>query len=216
MQQLDPDPPKIKDFSFHRDSTYRWLKTDVEGTIDHLDKIEKGFAVFRSGRKCNLELLQEFMDPVSAGPDMTIANKQKYDSLTAGLAVEESAPKHPEQLPGLQNEFTDADLKTKAPVKITPATKTQVHKPEVKEKSKTPVRLILDSNKSSIELKTTLSIVTAIPDEDIFRVLKNSFPDDDVLGEIAEKILSEMDIDQIVKDLKTNIKGNLGDRYTTQ
>lgn len=212
MQQLDPDPPKIKDFSFHKDSTYRWLKTDVEGTVEHLDKIEKGFAVFRSGRKCNLELLQEFMDPVSAGPDKSAENKARFDSLTAGLAVEESIPSHPEQLPGLQNEFTDTELKTPPQVKVKPS-RVVKEIPKPVQKSKSPVRLILDSNKSSMTLKSTLEIETIIPDKDIFRVLKNSFPDSDILDEVADKILSEMDTIEIIKELKEMIKSNLSITY---
>ena len=213
MQQLDPEPPKIKDFSFHKDSIYRWLKTDVSGTDEILDTIKSGFAIFKSGRKCNLELLQEFMDPISAGPDMTAQNKAKFNALTAGLEVEVVQAKHPEQLPGLQNEFTDDDLKQKPTIKKIPPTQQTIPVPVPVEKPKSPVRMILDSNKASMKLGTTLEIETTIPNEDIYRVLKNSFPDNDVLGEIAEKILSEMDTETILAELKEMIKNNLGNRY---
>jgi hypothetical protein len=213
MQQLDPDPPKIKDFSFHKDSIYRWLKTDVSGTDERLLKIENGFAVFQSGRKCNLQLLQEFMDPISAGPDMTAQNKANYNSLTAGLQVESAQPKHPEQLPGFANEFTDPELKTQSQVKVKPS-RVVKEIPKPVQKPKSPVRLILDSNKSSMTLKSTLEIDTIIPDKDIFRVLKNSFPDSDILDEVAEKILSEMDTKEIIEELKEMIKSNLSTTYS--
>ena len=211
------DQHEIKNFSFFPDSVYRWIKTDNIGTDEYLNRIHNGFAEFRSGNKCNIDLLQEMMDPISTGPDKSIENKQAFDSLTAGLSVEESTAVHPEQNPGLRNEFTDVEFlpTTNTNGLVTPD-QTIIGTPasKIKADTKSPVRLILDSNKSEVDMHTTLDLNILVPGTSIIHILKVSFPDNNVIEEIVDKVISEMDTDSIINELKSMVRTNLAAKYS--
>lgn len=204
---------KPKDFKFFPGSVYRWIKTEQAGLDETLVEVKNGFVIFKSGRKCSLGVLQEMMDPIKAGVDNTAEIKAMQNKLTAGLAVEESSPKNPEDIPGLKNEYSDSfeDL-PKPEIKVTKPPVRQV-KPKVEEKPKSPVRLVLDGNKSTEKMTIKYEFEIDAPTKDIVNVLKNSFPDNNILDEVTDLLISSFNNDKVIDELKKFVKDLVKDRY---
>lgn len=197
-------PSQPKDFSFFPGSKYEWIKTENSGWVEELIEVKNGFAIFKTGRRCSLSALQESMTPISAGPDNTAEIKARNANLTKGLAVEPAISKTPEQIPELRNEYSDAlDIP-----KIT--TEPKVNKVV---KTKSPVGLVLESNKSIDSVKVSCNVTIDLPQKAIYDVLNASFPDSDIAKEITDLVFDKMDKKTIIRMLMDEMVKTIKNRY---
>tara|TARA_Y100000385_G_scaffold60499_1_gene58953 strand:- start:2230 stop:2910 length:681 start_codon:yes stop_codon:yes gene_type:complete len=216
---LLPPNTEIKNFSFFPDSKHEWIKGEDAGNIDSVVKVIDGFVVYKSGRRCNLDILQEFLNPISEGPDPAIAEKKKRNHLTEGLEVEEIDEEKLEKAKAKEESIKKSNKKAELEKQlkeledktIEPQIKDSdyKHKEIIKEVSKSPVRLILEANQNSTITPIQVSIPVPIPDTNVINLLRTSFPSHNIEEEIVELAMSMVDGDNVKEIIKSNIESIL-------
>lgn len=207
MGLLSPDQ-EFKNFCFYPKSIHRWIKGDDEGNEDVVKNISGGFVIYESDRRCNLELIHEFMTPIFDGPDPSIEAERKFREMSAGLSYEEITP---EQIaaaksnsePVLQNNVQQETI-------------AQIPVVEVKKYSGSPVKLVLESQTDEISATTVINVPIKIPSKEIVNVLKKSFPDINVQDVILEIITSKFDQKTINEMINNSLTDFLKDTYSSE
>ena len=171
---------------------YQWIKGDEQGTLDIFLKEEDGFLTFESGRRCNKELVDEFLIPIYFDEDILSFTdvqdtsiikaskaKSKYNKAIEGLAVDGDGST-PKDIPTIKN------------VIVSPL-----------------IPLLEKSKKKSIKLNTIIDM--SLPSKEVLNVLSDSF-DDDVIDVLSKYIVSQTKDPKsfLEKRVKSSIKDWFG------
>ena len=92
---------------------YQWIKGDNQGNVETFDKMDGKFFVFESGKRCNQEVIGEFMMKV----DLDNPVLQFEDPIGS---VKKSQPHTSKKLENNRNNLTNAINEIKQPPKSSP------------------------------------------------------------------------------------------------
>lgn len=182
-------------------SKYKWIKGDYIDNIEEISKIEENYVIFNSGKRCNIDLFNEFLIPLDE--NNTSSENEKNKKYKGVLTVN----------------FTQEDDKSifdehGQPVFIPQSSKIEKQKLNInieqqKEKNNNVINLLI-AKSAKEECNFSIDINVKIPKKSFYFLLKESFNDIDIENEILNIALSE--IDTKIKDI---IKKQLLEKITT-
>jgi hypothetical protein len=199
---------EIKNFCFFPKSQHQWIKGDMDGTTDTVKNIDGGFVVYQSGRKCSLDIIQEYMHPVSDGPDPLIESNKERSRLTAGMQVEEVDPVKIAEADARDKLNSDAAHKKELEVQLNnlePDSKKYTSKVDTANKPTSPIISLLKKAKTK-KIPLTTKIDVKLPSKEFLAVLQDNW-NDDILEIQAEFIVSQ--IEDPKQFLEDKIKSSL-------
>lgn len=199
---------EIKKFCFFPKSQHQWIKGDMDGTTDIVKNIDSGFVVYQSGRKCNLDIIQEYMSPVSDGPDPLIESKKERDRLTAGLKVEELDPVKIAEANAKDKLNLDSAHKKELEVQLNnlePDSKKYTSKVDTAYKPTSPIISLLKKAKTK-KINLTTKIDVKLPSKEFLDLVQDSW-DDNIIEIQASIIVAQ--IEDPKKFLEDRIKSSI-------
>lgn len=173
---------------------YQWIKGEKVGTIEEVDKQQDGFIYFKSGRRINSDLLNEYLMLSGEG---AIPLKEDLETKQAlidpALGLKEAGKADPA-----------AGLKVAG--QSTPNPNTAI--PD------SPIRALLnkmgDSSKDTIEISLTIPV--KIPKAEMYSIMEESFGEE-VLEGIKGLALSQIDENRVYKELKDIVENKVKNYY---
>jgi hypothetical protein len=185
-------------------SKYEWVRGDYQGNIDEVFDIKDGFINFKSGRRCGVDVFEEYLLP--AGTQQAIKQPTTQMNQSAGKTTSKGVTMVQFEQDEDNNVIIDADTGQPVFVKpeIAPVPKTDLSNPNVQhvhtekpvETKVNPIALLINqSSKDDCELNLSYSV--KIPKKSVYGLLKDSFNNVDIDNEILDTIISEIDINEL-------------------
>lgn len=197
------DGTAIKNFCFFPDSIFKWIKGDEAGLDERVVRVHNGHVEFKSGRKCPLSILNEYMEPFRDGPDPSIKAKEKFNTLTKGLAEEVITD---EQRAKINAEESKKKVPVQDPVQDPVKPQESNNTKPQESNNMNPVQLILSKQTSNNPVGLDLMISVNLPNKDLINILKSSFPEEDINLEILKLVEKDLNMDSIKNQLLDKIK----------
>jgi len=189
-------------------SKYEWIRGDYEGNVDEVSKIEGGFIIFKSGRRCNVDVFEEYLLPAGQVPLVQKTNHVQHAHSQSGTTSKGVTMVQFEQ--DEDNNYGEIiDAATGEAIRIptiqpgpniTANTNVSnleqpVHQP-VQEKKVNPITLLINqASKDDCELNLNYNV--KIPKKGVYKLLVESFEDVDIDNEILDTIISEININEL-------------------
>lgn len=170
---------------------YQWARGDHAGKEEIFDKEEGEWIIFKSGRRINSELINEFMvlvdhnGPMDVSPTggvTTVNFVQDDDNYSHAMAAEKSI--HPRDLLGNNQQQN------------TQQNQTFVQQPEPK-KEINPIKLLINQSAKD-EIEIDIKYKLKLPKKGVYNIIKDSF-EVDIDAEILDTVKSELDVNAIKK-----------------
>lgn len=178
---------------------YQWIKGEQAGSIEEIEKEEGGFIYFKSGRRINSDLINEYLMETTEGAiplkdDIEMKSEPVLDP-TAGL--KEAGRIDP-----------TAGLKVAGEVPTISQPQPSITVPD------SPVVALLkkmgDSSKDTVEISLKVSV--KIPKKGTFAILEESFGEE-VLQNVEGMALSQIDESKVREELQATLKDKVLKHY---
>lgn len=176
---------------------YEWIRGDYQGNIDEVADIKDDFIIFKSGRRCNVDIFPEYLLPEGASPVVQhVQNRQQptnkgvtmvnFTSEDDGLILDEHG--QPVQVP--------VDITTSKKQPIQSNNNIVADTPPVVEKKVNPITLLI-TQASKDEATLNLNYTIKLPKKSVYALIKDSFENVDVDAEILDSVFSEININEL-------------------
>lgn len=195
-------------------SSYEWVRGDYSGNIEEVKDITKDFILFKSGKRCSIDVFSEYLLPAnSVAKTNNVQGKPRQNSGFSGVTTVQFS-QDDENNRGVipidntpiindattENDFTDNFVDTYKPGAVKPAVKAS------------PITLLINqAAKDECELSIVYKV--KIPKKSLYMMLKENFEDLDVEDEILETIINEMSTGEIINHFKKEIKDKIKIHY---
>ena len=187
-------------------SKYEWIRGDYKGNVDEVVDIKDGFIIFKSGKRCNSDIFNEYLIPEGAKMSTATANSNSGPGggvVTVDFKSEDDGPILdefgqpvivPAEIPTLRNN----NINNANPIN------NFVEQPPVVEKKINPITMLINQA-SKDEIVLNLNYNAKLPKKSVYLLIKDSFENVDVDNEIIESIFSEININELKEYFKKEL-----------
>lgn len=199
----------------HQKELLQWVKGDNQGLVEEIAERKEEFIYFRSGRRINSAIINEYMIPINHeeqiiqipgadAPGMSLGYKFESDYTDNIIRDNEGNEFRPDHRKEHSINKTSRDLhNNQQEVSI-----------DLQPQKNNPITLLIDKSKKD-KIKVTYDFEIEIPNTDVYNIINNSF-DVDLDQEIIDIVLSTIDNKQLKKSIEESITKTIKSYYKSK
>lgn len=184
-----------------KELTYQWTKGDLAGTVEIFDNNDGNWITFKSGRRINVELFNEYLFDTSSG------SVDNFMGVT-GVNFVQDDNNYSSQKSNTVPTNESVQVNSNIPNTSNVAPQNQpIVKPQL-----TPVQILLtQATKESTKIDITISI--DVPKKSVYSLIKDAFDNTNIDEEILNTIYIEINNNEFKENIKKQIEEKLKIHY---